>query len=85
MMSKPQLEEFKDWLIREPERLKFIVSSVPFVAEVREVARCAAANRPSRVLGGDLARDAVVLCHCQTESVRTGKVVTVPAQRGRTA
>jgi predicted dehydrogenase len=51
----------------------------PFVAEVREVARCAAANRPSRILGGDLARDAVALCHCQTESVRTGKVVTVPA------
>ena len=56
----------------------------PFVAEVREVAHCAAANRPSRILGGDLARDAVVLCHCQTESVRTGKVVAVPAQGGST-
>jgi predicted dehydrogenase len=51
----------------------------PFVAEVREVARCTAANRPSRILDGDLARDAVVLCHCQTESVQTGKAVAVPA------
>lgn len=48
-----------------------------FVAEIDEVAKCAAANRPSALLGGDLARDAVVLCHRQTESVRTGRVVKV--------
>lgn len=35
MMSNRQLDEFKDWLDCEPERLKFVVSSVPFVAEVR--------------------------------------------------
>jgi len=49
----------------------------PFVEEVREVARCAAANRPSRVLGGDLARDAIILAHKQTESVKKGKVVKI--------
>lgn len=48
-----------------------------FVAEIDEVANCAAENRPSPLLGGDLARDAVVLCHKQTEAVRTGKVVKV--------
>jgi hypothetical protein len=48
-----------------------------FVAEIDEVAKCAAANRPSSLLGGDLARDAVVLCHKQTEAVRTGKIVKV--------
>jgi hypothetical protein len=48
-----------------------------FIAEIGEVAQCAAANRRSSLLGGELARDAVVLCHKQTEAVRTGKVVTV--------
>ena len=57
----------------------------PFVAELREVARCAAANRPSRILGGDVARDALILCHCQAESVRTGKAVAVPVQAGGSA
>ena len=35
MLSDNQLEEFKGWLTDEPGRLKFVVSSVPFVAEVR--------------------------------------------------
>jgi predicted dehydrogenase len=48
-----------------------------FAAELAEMASCAATNRPSPLLGGDLARDAVVLCHRQTEAVRTGKVVKV--------
>jgi predicted dehydrogenase len=48
-----------------------------FIAEIGEVAKTAADNRPSSLLGGDLARDAVVLCHKQTEAVRTGKVVKV--------
>jgi predicted dehydrogenase len=48
-----------------------------FAAEIDEMAKCAAANRPSSLLGGDLARDAIVLCHKQTEAVRTGAIVTV--------
>jgi len=48
-----------------------------FAAEIEEMARCAAANRPSSLLGGDLARDAIVLCHKQTEAVRSGAVVKV--------
>ena len=48
-----------------------------FAAEIAEMANCAAANRPSLLLGGDLARDAIVLCHKQTEAVRTGTIVKV--------
>jgi predicted dehydrogenase len=42
-----------------------------FNAEINEVVQCAAANRPSSLLGGDLARDAIALCHAQTASVKT--------------
>jgi hypothetical protein len=48
-----------------------------FKAEIAEVARCVLKNEPSPLLGGDLARDALVLCHKQTESVRSGKIVPV--------
>ena len=43
-----------------------------FDFELAEVARSIGAGAPSPILSGDLARDAVVLCHKQTESVRTG-------------
>jgi predicted dehydrogenase len=48
-----------------------------FAAEIEEMARCAQANQPSSLLGGDLARDAIVLCHKQTEAVRSGGIVKV--------
>ena len=48
-----------------------------FEAEVREVAASCEKNKPSMLLGGELARDAIVLCHKQTESVRKGKTVKV--------
>jgi predicted dehydrogenase len=48
-----------------------------FIAEIEEVANCAAQNRPSPLLSGELARDAVLLCQRQTEAVRTGKIVAV--------
>jgi predicted dehydrogenase len=40
-----------------------------FGSEVEEVVRCVQENRPSAVLSGDLARDAIVMCHKQAESV----------------
>ncbi|MBI1900032.1 MAG: Gfo/Idh/MocA family oxidoreductase [Planctomycetia bacterium] len=48
-----------------------------FVAEINEVAQAIASGQPSALLNGDLARDALVLCHKQEESLRTGKLVAV--------
>lgn len=48
-----------------------------FEAEIKEVASACKSGKPSTLLGGDLARDAIVLCHKQTESVRRGKTVVV--------
>ncbi len=49
----------------------------PFVNEIEEVARSVESGTPSNILGGDLARDALVLCHRQTESVQQGRPVDV--------
>ena len=48
-----------------------------FAVEIGEVIRCVTADTPSTVLAADLARDAVILCHRQTESVKSGKIVRV--------
>jgi predicted dehydrogenase len=48
-----------------------------FVAELGEVVRSVAAGTPSPLLAGELARDALVLCQKQTESVRKGKAVKI--------
>jgi len=48
-----------------------------FRAELGEVIRAVGAGQTSPVLDGRLARDAVVLCHKQTESARKGKPVKV--------
>jgi predicted dehydrogenase len=48
-----------------------------FVDEIKEVVKCVTAGHPSPTLDGDLARDAVVLCHKQTESVKKGKTVKI--------
>lgn len=48
-----------------------------FELEIQEVARCLKANAPSAVLGGDLARDAIILCHKQQQSLASGKTVKV--------
>ncbi|HZZ71188.1 MAG TPA: Gfo/Idh/MocA family oxidoreductase [Pirellulales bacterium] len=48
-----------------------------FVSEIAEVAQAVKAGRPSALLDGSLARDALALCHQQTESVRRGKTVRV--------
>jgi len=48
-----------------------------FVAELQEVIDAVAHNRPSALLDGRLARDALILCHRQTESVRQRRAVQV--------
>jgi predicted dehydrogenase len=44
-----------------------------FQAEIEEAARSIASGQPSAILGGDPARDAIVLCHKQSESVQSGQ------------
>lgn len=48
-----------------------------FVGEIKEVVKSVGANEPSRLLSGDLARDAIILCHKQTESVKRGRTVKI--------
>jgi predicted dehydrogenase len=48
-----------------------------FVAELGEVVRSVRSGKPSPLLAGELARDAVILCQKQTESVRRGRTVKV--------
>jgi predicted dehydrogenase len=49
-----------------------------FVAELKEVMRSIRTGEGSKILGCDLARDALLLCHKQTQSVRSGKPVKMP-------
>jgi predicted dehydrogenase len=51
-----------------------------FAAEIAEVVRAVKTNRPSELLSGTLARDALAICHRETESVRTGRLVRLPAK-----
>jgi predicted dehydrogenase len=48
-----------------------------FQAEIEEAAKSIESGKPSPILGGDLARDAIILCHKQTESVRGKRSVPV--------
>ncbi len=48
-----------------------------FQAEIEEAARSIESGQPSAVLGGDLARDAIVLCHKQSESVKSGQPAAI--------
>lgn len=48
-----------------------------FVDELTEAAKTVKSNRPSPLLDGQLARDAVILCHKQTESIRKRRPVKV--------
>lgn len=48
-----------------------------FEQEIKEVAACVRRNEPSALLGAELARDAIVLCHKQAEAVRRRATVKV--------
>ncbi len=48
-----------------------------FAAEIKEVTRAIKSGVPSSILSGELARDAIVLCHKQTESILKRKTVRV--------
>ena len=49
-----------------------------FEAEIQEAVRSIQTKKPSTILSGDLARDAIVLCQLQSKSVLSGKSVKVP-------
>jgi predicted dehydrogenase len=48
-----------------------------FEAEIKEMLRSIRSDTPSPILSSDLARDAIILCHKQTESVLKGREVRV--------
>ena len=48
-----------------------------FDAEIKEVVRSISSGRESELLGGGLARDAIVMCHKQTQAVRKNKTVRI--------
>ncbi len=48
-----------------------------FVAELKEMVRSIRTGKPSAILAGDLARDAVVLCQREAQSVATGRAVRI--------
>ena len=48
-----------------------------FAVELSEAVRAVRSNKPSPLLAGELARDAVILCQKQTESVVRGRAVKV--------
>ena len=48
-----------------------------FVAELTQAIAAIQTGRESELLGGQLARDALVLCHKECESVKTGKAVSI--------
>ncbi len=49
-----------------------------FIAELKEAVQCIRNGKPSTILGAELARDAIILCQKQTQSVKTGRPVKVP-------
>ena len=50
---------------------------IAFDNEIKEVVQSVKSGRPSDVLSGELARDAIALCHKQTQAVRSGKTVKI--------
>ena len=52
-----------------------------FRAELREILRAIRTGEPSPILDGALARDAIVICQKQTESLRKGRPVKIGAKK----
>jgi predicted dehydrogenase len=61
----------------ERPRMKSADPTDAFADELTEAARTIKSRQPSALLDGQLARDAVILCHKQTESLRKRKAVAV--------
>ena len=50
---------------------------VAFEHQIAEVIACVESGKSSEILGGDLARDAIQLCHQQTKSLASRQPVTI--------
>ncbi|HTN74326.1 MAG TPA: Gfo/Idh/MocA family oxidoreductase [Pirellulaceae bacterium] len=48
-----------------------------FEHEIKEVVTCLKQSKPSQLLGAELARDAIVLCHKQSDAVKKGAMVKI--------
>jgi predicted dehydrogenase len=51
-----------------------------FRAELSEIVQCVGKDCASELLNGELARDAIDLCHAQSESLATGRPVRIPSR-----
>ena len=60
-----------------PAKLKGGDPMDSFVTEIKEVLTCLKQEKDSDILSSDLARDAIVLCHKQTQSLERGRSVKV--------
>jgi predicted dehydrogenase len=76
ILSVPVTVLMKNGKVLRPE-LKGGDAIAPFEAELGEMAKAIRANKPSALLDSGLARDAVILCQKQTQSVLTGKPVKI--------
>jgi len=61
----------------KPAKLKGGDPMDSFATEIKEVLTCLRQDRDSEVLNSDLARDAIVLCHKQTQSLHRGRSVKI--------
>jgi predicted dehydrogenase len=77
MESEPLKVFLPSGKVQRPESPPGDAMLIAFEHEIKEVLTCIKQNEPSSLLGGDLARDAIVLCHKQTAAVKSGKVVKV--------
>ena len=65
-----------DGKVKRP-KLRLGDEIVAFAAEINEVVTAVTTGTPSSMLDGTLARDALLLSHKQTESIRRGRVVKI--------
>lgn len=75
-MTMPPTVLTADGRIEKPE-LPNLDEVAVFAAEMEEVTRAVASKTPSQMLDGVLARDALIICHSEMESVRTQKTVVI--------
>jgi predicted dehydrogenase len=54
---------------------------IAFQSELREVVRCVSQDTTSDILNGNLARDAIVICHKQSESLAAGRPVRLNTKK----
>ncbi|MBL9081214.1 MAG: Gfo/Idh/MocA family oxidoreductase [Planctomycetales bacterium] len=72
-LSTPLTVLTHDGKVKQPK----LPETDAFAAELAEAAKAVKSGTPSPLLAGDLASDALKLCHKQIQSVKSGKIVKV--------